>query len=114
MAINNHYVDFILGKLRLYGEMSVRHMFGGIGIFYENKMFAIISEDKLYFKVDETNKYDFENVNMGPFWPPEKSYSMRYYEVPAFVLEDESLMRKWMEKSIHVAFSKNTGKKRKK
>jgi TfoX/Sxy family transcriptional regulator of competence genes len=41
---------------------------------------------------------------MGPFRPfGEKSYAMRYYEVPIEVVEDDDTLRVWAAKALDVA-----------
>jgi DNA transformation protein len=63
-----------------------------------------VAEDTLYFKVDDSNRPEFEAAGMGPFLPwgdPERP--MQYYELPAEVLEDPDQLAPWMAKAIAVA-----------
>jgi DNA transformation protein len=79
-------------------------MFGGLTFFAEGRAFALVAEDTLYFKVDASNRPDFEAAGMGPFLPfgdPKKP--MQYYQLPEEVLEDPDILRVWMAKAIAVA-----------
>jgi DNA transformation protein len=79
-------------------------MFGGVGIYGEDLFFALIDDDTLYFKVDESNRPDFEARGMGPFQPyGEKGETMGYYRVPEDLLEDHEVLGQWAEKAIIVA-----------
>jgi DNA transformation protein len=79
-------------------------MFGGVGIYASELFFALIADDTLYLKVDETNRADFEARGMGPFRPyGESGEGMRYYQVPDELLEDPETLRPWVEKAIAVA-----------
>ena len=87
-------------------------MFGGFGIYAGDLFFALIASDTLYFKVDDSNRPDFEKLGMKPFQPyGEGSEAMKYYQVPDDLLEDPDALRPWVEKSIAVATHKRKGKK---
>ena len=87
-------------------------MFGGVGIYAQGLFFALIAEDRLYFKVDDTTRPDFERLGMEPFRPYGEHSAMGYYEVPADVVEDSWQLAQWMSKAIDVA-AKPKGKKQK-
>ena len=74
--------------------------------------FALIANDTLYFKVDDSNRPDFEKLGMKPFQPyGEGSEAMKYYAVPEDLLEDPDALRPWAEKSIAVAAKQKKGKR---
>lgn len=82
-------------------------MFGGVGFYGDGLFFALMARDSLYFKVDDSNRRDFEGAGMGPFEPFEgDSRAMQYYEVPTDLLEDVEALGPWVEKAIAVARSK--------
>jgi DNA transformation protein len=79
-------------------------MFGGIGIYASNVFFALIADDTLYLKVDDTTRASFEERGLRPFRPyGEAGEVMQYYEVPPEVLEDPDALRPWVEAAIAVA-----------
>jgi len=82
-------------------------MFGGVGIYADQLFFALIDDDTLYFKVDDSNRPDFERLGMKPFQPyGEGGEIMQYYQVPTDLLEDLEALRPWAEKAIAVAARK--------
>ena len=86
-------------------------MFGGVGIYSGNLFFALLADDILYFKVDDSNRPDFEARDMPPFRPyGEQGEVMQYYEVPADLLDDPEELRPWAEKSIAAAARKSNKK----
>ena len=92
---------------KLYGR-------GGAGLYADGLFFAIIENDTLRFKVDDTNLADFEEAGMGPFKPyKDKKETMKYYEVPIEVLEDDASLKEWGLKAIGVARVASKGKKKK-
>jgi DNA transformation protein and related proteins len=42
------------------GGVSIKRMFGGLGIFKGGLMFALVADDVLYFKADETTTPAFK------------------------------------------------------
>src|SRR5260370_41062982 len=80
-------------------------MFGGVGLYHEERFFGLIAGDTLYFKVNDSNRGDYEARGMGRFRPfPDKPYwSMTYYEVPADTLEDADECAVWARKSVAIA-----------
>jgi len=88
-------------------------MFGGVGIYAGQLFFALLADDTLYFKVDDSNRPDFERLGMGPFQPyGEGGEVMQYYQVPADLLEDLEALRPWADKAIAVAAHKVKRKRR--
>ncbi len=50
MATQKRTVDHILDQLSEAGAVSVKKMFGEYGVFLDGKMFALICDDRLFFK----------------------------------------------------------------
>lgn len=112
MPVSEGYKVYVLEQLQMAGRVTAKPMFGGIGLYREGMFFALIADDALYFKVDDSNRAEFEQAGSKPFRPfGDDSYSMHYYEVPADVLEDRSVMSDWAEKAVAVARRSATAKK---
>lgn len=115
MPVSNDYLNYVLDQLNNAGPVVSKKMFGGVGLYLQGIFFALIAGDVLYFKVDESNRHEYEARGMKPFKPfGEKSYIMQYYEVPVDVLEDEDKLKEWAEKALTVALQKKLLKKKKK
>jgi len=96
------YVSDILGDL---GDVSIRPMFGGGGVYSGGVMFALIADDCLYFKVDDANKACYEQAGANPFTYSRKgkTYAMSYYLVPEDILEDDDLRMEWARQAWDAA-----------
>lgn len=104
MAVSTGFRTYVLDQLGQIAPVTTRSMFGGLTFFHQGRAFALIAEERLYFKVDATNRGDFEARGMGPFLPfgdPEKP--MGYYELPEDVLEDLDELKGWTERALLVA-----------
>ncbi|MCK5707784.1 MAG: TfoX/Sxy family protein [Candidatus Aureabacteria bacterium] len=115
MTISDDYILYVAHQLKSLGNLTVKKMFGGAGIYFENVFFALIADDVLYFKVDETNRKHYEKKAMGPFKPfDDKPYTMQYYEVPVDILEDSEELYKWAMVSFNIGKIKKNKKPAKK
>ena len=106
MAVSDEFLDYVIGQLAGWGEVSVRKMFGGAGLYCDGVMFGLIADDVAYLKVDDSNREDFIKAGSSAFNPypkKAKTYEMSYYEIPADVLEDAELLGKWAECALAVA-----------
>jgi len=92
MAVSPSYREFVLEQLGRVTPISGRSMFGGVGIYAQGLFFALIAEKRLYFKVDDVTRSDFEQRGMQPFRPFGEDSAMGYFEVPAEVVEDSDLL----------------------
>jgi DNA transformation protein len=95
--------------------VTPKAMFGGIGIYADGLFFALMDGERLYFKVDEVNRPDFEARGLGPFLPyGDPAKPMQYYPVPDEVLADPEELRGWAEAALDVArrARERRGKKR--
>lgn len=100
--------------LSLCLPIRTKSMFGGVGIYSEDLFFALVAEDKLYLKVSDLNRPDFEAAGMGPFYPYDSPTPMGYWELPPGLLENPKELEPWLNKALEVAaMAKRGGAKRK-
>ena len=103
MAVSDDFLEFILDQYSDWGEVTSRRMFGGAGLYRNGKMFALIADNVLYLKVDDTNRDKFLAEDSKPFKPyANKATVMSYYEVPADVLEDSDALIVWSKESLSI------------
>ena len=56
MAVSDDFRDFVLEQLAPAGRVTPRAMFGGVGLYLDGLFFALIDDDTLYFKADESTR----------------------------------------------------------
>lgn len=104
--VTDDFRDFALEQLRRATPATITHraMFGGVGIYADGLFFALMADDLLYFKVDDTNRGDFEARGTGPFLPyGDPDRPMSYWQLPGEALEDPAELGVWVERAIDVA-----------
>ncbi len=114
MAVSLSFRTFVLDQLRRVApDVRERSMFGGVGIYAGDLFFALIADDTLYFKVDDSNRPDFEARGTGLFRPyGESGEAMQYYQVPDELIEDSESLRPWAEEAMAVARRKKDKRSR--
>ena len=111
MAVSAEFRAYVLEQLGRVAPVTSRSMFGGVGVYSEGVFFAVVDDDRVYFKTDDGNRADFERAGMGPFQPfGEDAKPMSYHELPGELLESPDELRPWMEKSLAVARSRRKKK----
>lgn len=105
MPRSREFVEFVIEQMRLFGRARARAMFGGYGIYRDDRIFAIIVDDRLYFKTDAATRGEFEAKGLGPFTyvMRGKSVAMPYFEAPPEVFEEPETMRRWAQKAYEAA-----------
>ena len=106
MAFTPEYRAEVESKLSAVVPIRTKPMFGGVGIYSEELFFALIAEDKLYLKVSELNRADYEAAGMEPFYPFDGAKPMGYWELPPGVIDDPVELRVWIDKALAVAARK--------
>lgn len=114
MSKENSFLNYTIEQMSDFGIVTYKKMFGGIELFCNGFMFALIADNILYLKVDDSNRADFEKINSKPLKPYSHSKMiMQYYNLPDEIMEDKKIISEWCKKALTVAeIAKN--KKRKK
>jgi DNA transformation protein len=115
MARNNEFHEYVMNDvLADIPGITSRAMFGGWGIYRRGKIFAIIVEGELYFKVGDSNRAQYESRGSRPFQYTNKGkiYTMSYWLLPEEIMENREELYEWIEKAASSGGTKSKGKKK--
>ncbi len=89
----NHVLDLLSGL----GPVRAKRMFGGGGLFLDDTMFGLIAGDELYFKTDDGNRAEYEDLGAPAFSyrRGDKTFAMSYHRVPEDCLDDAEDLCTW-------------------
>ena len=111
MRVSASFREFVLDQLAGVDGLLPRAMFGGVGLYAEGVFFGIVAADVLFFKVDDTNRREYETAGSSPFKPyVDRAMTMPYYNVPVVVLEDAVRLSEWAARAVVVAKTAKTAK----
>jgi DNA transformation protein and related proteins len=111
MAVTEGFKDLVKDLLADFGPVTIRNMFGGAGIYAGGVMFAILDDDVLYLKTDETSARVFREEGMEPFtyvMEGKGPVAMSYFEVPPRLLEAPEELVAWTHEAYRIACANKT------
>ncbi|MDG5500380.1 TfoX/Sxy family protein [Marinobacter sp. BGYM27] len=93
----DEFAAFIVDQMQSVGPAVSRRMFGGHGVYLDGLMFALVSDNTLYLKVDSESRPIFENMELLPFTFERKGKAvvMSYFQAPDEVMESPDVMQYW-------------------
>ena len=103
--MSSNYLEYIMEILSPHGNITSKPMFGGYGIYKNGVIVAFIAYDELYFKVDKSNKPQYEDFDSEPFIyeAKGKKTTMSYWKVPMEILENEDKIGIWLDQSYEIS-----------
>src|SRR5262245_52890275 len=66
MVASNSFAEFLREQLAPLGRLTIRRMFGKTGVFCDGLMFAMVTDDTLYVRVDDHNQATFAEAASTP------------------------------------------------
>ncbi len=97
----SQFLEYVLEQLEPLGSIESKSMFGGYGIYLDDAIFAITSNDQLWLKADDENRESFTKLGMKPFRPyRDNNTVMPYYAVPPATLDDQEELLKLAKPAV--------------
>lgn len=105
MAPTTSQLDFIKDLFSPFGEITIRKMFGGAGVYCDGAFFAICDDDDVWLKVDDVSRAEFEAEGLYPFELEMngKKGTMSYYKPPDDIYDDGDVLRHWTALALGAA-----------
>ena len=110
---SSEFVTHCLELLAPLGLARAKRMFGGHGIYVDERFIALIVNDTLYLKADDETRPRFEAAGSVPFDYATRDGQrvvMAYWAAPQDAMESPSLMLPWarlaMASALRAAASK--------
>lgn len=92
------FTNALVPRLEGLGDVTLKSMFGGHGIFQAGKMFALVTSGaELFLKADESNRVRFSKAKS-----PQHG-KMPYFRVPEAVLRNDKKLIEWAKESVAAA-----------
>ncbi len=98
------------------GAVTIKRMFGGLGIYSDGLVFAIEAGGEIYLKTDSENLPQFEAYGLRPFsFESKRGTTVTSYRLlPEEAHEDEVALRHWCGLALGAAKRAAAGKVKKK
>jgi DNA transformation protein and related proteins len=106
MVASNSFAEFLREQLAPLGRISLRRMFGKTGVFCERVMFAVVSENTLYFRVDDQNRLALKEAQAFPPLNYEKqgrTIDLAFWRAPERLMDEPDELVIWARSALAAA-----------
>ena len=87
MASTPQFVEFVVEQLNASGQVSAKKMFGEYGLYWSDKLFALVCDNRLYVKPTAAGR---------AFWPAAVEAAPYPGAKPSFLIEEQLEDRQWL------------------
>jgi DNA transformation protein len=116
MVASDGFGEFLIEQLASLGRVTLRRMFGKTGVFCDGLMFGMVSDDTLYFRVDDDNRSVFQEARSAPPLSYEKkgaTIDLSFWRAPERLLDEPEELVAWARAALaaaaRVAAKRKTG-----
>lgn len=106
MTVSNHFLLHAVESMSHVAPISYRRIFNGYGIYHHGVQFAIVINDRLYFRADESSRGLYLAKRMTAFLPASiGTGESNFFQLPDDVLTHPAELIFWMRIAVEAAQS---------
>ena len=106
MVASESFAEFLHEHLAPLGRVTMRRMFGKTGVFCDGVMFAVVTENTLYVRVDDQNRETFkEAASFPPLNYAKKGaiIDLAFWRVPERLFDEPDDLVAWTRAALAAA-----------
>jgi DNA transformation protein len=106
VVTSDSFAEFLREQLMPLGRLTMRRMFGKIGVFCNGLMFGMVTDDTLYVRVDDHNRKVFKEAESAPPLNYEKkgrTIDLSFWRVPERLLDEPDELVMWARAALAAA-----------
>jgi DNA transformation protein len=106
MVASESFADFLREQLAPLGRVTMRRMFGKTGVFCDGVMLGMVTENTLYFRVDDHNRAIFKEAQSFPPLNYEKkgaTIDLSFWRVPERLFDEPDELVSWARAALAAA-----------
>ena len=106
MVASDSFAEFLREQLAPLGRVTMRRMFGKTGVFCDGVMFAVVTENTLYVRVDDQNREIFkEAASFPPLNYAKKGaiIDLAFWRVPERLFDEPDDLVAWTRAALAAA-----------
>jgi TfoX/Sxy family transcriptional regulator of competence genes len=93
MASDQNFVDFVVDQIENVGNISAKKMFGEYALYSDDKIFALICNNKLFIKKTESGRIFIGDVDEEPPYTGAK---------PIFRINEKIEDKEWLSELVRI------------
>jgi DNA transformation protein and related proteins len=106
MVASDSFAEFLREQLASLGHVTMRRMFGKTGVFCDGLMFGMVTDDTLYFRVDEHNRAAFKEAASFPplnYQKKGSSIDLSFWRAPERLFDEPDEFVTWARTALAAA-----------
>lgn len=106
MVASDGFAEYLREQLAPLGALTMRRMFGATGVFCNGLMFGMVSDDTLYFRVDDGNRDAFAEAASAPplnYDKQGKVIDLAFWPAPERLLDEPDDLVAWARLALAAA-----------
>src|SRR5947207_15004490 len=106
MVASDSFAEFLQERLAPLGRVTMRRMFGKTGVFCDGMMLGMVTDNTLYFRVDDHNRATFKEAETFPPLSYEKNGStidLSLWRVPERLFDGPDELATWARAALAAA-----------
>lgn len=106
MVASETYAEFLREQLASLGRITLRRMFGKTGVFCDGVMLGMVTENTLYFRVDDENREIFREAEAFPplnYAKQGQTIDLAFWRVPERLFDEPDGLAAWARAALAAA-----------
>jgi DNA transformation protein len=106
MVASDGFAEFLREQLSPLGQITLRRMFGKSGVFCDGVMLGMVTENTLYFRVDDENQATFKEAESAPPLNYKKrgtTIDLSFWRVPERLFDEPDEFLTWARAALAAA-----------
>jgi DNA transformation protein len=106
MVASDGFAEFLREQLAPLGRITLRRMFGKTGVFCDGVMLGMVTDNTLYFRVDDQNRVTFKEAESAPPLNYRKrgtTIDLSFWRVPERLFDEPDEFVTWGQAALAAA-----------
>ena len=106
MVASDSFGEFLREELVPLGRVTLRRMFGKTGVFCDGVMFGMVTDNTLYFRVDDHNRTRFKEAEASPplsYGKKGATIDLSFWRAPERLFDEPDELVAWARAALAAA-----------
>jgi DNA transformation protein and related proteins len=106
MVASDGFAEFLREQLAPLGRVTMRRMFGKTGVFCDGLMFGMVTDNTLYFRVDEHSRDAFQEAASFPplnYRKQGETIDLSFWRAPERLFDEPDELVAWARIALEAA-----------
>ena len=106
MVASDTFAEFLREQLAPLGRVTMRRMFGKTGVFCDGVMLGMVTENTLYFRVDDQNREIFKEARSLPplnYGKKGRTIDLSFWRAPERLFDEPGELVAWARAALAAA-----------